>query len=109
MEATAEPIYQGTLLAALSIHNSPVLFQDKVSKVLSATDGGIRALTPDRSVALALSHLHRELDRIAQLRSELPQEYMGNHLGTHDELTATKIVELPEIDGSLAQVPAQEV
>lgn len=77
--------------------------------MLSATDGGIWALTQDRSAASALSHLRRELGRIAQLLRELPQEYMGNQLGTHDELTATENVELPEIDGSLAHVPAQEV
>ena len=39
-------IYKGMSTAKLSIYNNPVLFQDKVSRVLSNADGGVWALTP---------------------------------------------------------------
>ena len=103
------PIYKGTSSAALSIHNNPVLFQDKVSKVLSTTDGGSWALTPDRATPSGLSHRRPELDSMTPLRRELLQEFIGDHLGTHDELTSTEIVEVPAIDGSFARVQSQEV
>lgn len=74
------------------MHNNPVLFQDKVSKVLSTTDGGIWALTPDDPAISGLSHLRPVLDRRTPLRREWLQEFIGDHLGTHDELTSTEVV-----------------
>ena len=91
------------------MHNNPVLFQDKVSKVLSTTDGGIWALTPDDPAISGLSHLRPVLDRRTPLRREWLQEFIGDHLGTHDELTSTEVVEGPAIDGSFAQIRAQEM
>ena len=74
------------------MHNNPVLFQDKVAEVLSPTDGGTWALTPDRPAVSGFFHLRSMLDRMAPLRRELLQEFIVDHLGTHDELTSTEVV-----------------
>ena len=70
-------IYKGTSTAKLSIYNNPVLFQDKVSRVLSNADGGVWALTPDRPAASSLSYLRPEdrpeVDNVTPLRRELLQ------------------------------------
>lgn len=42
------------------------------------------------------------------LQRELPQEFVGGHLGTHDELTSTEIVEVPTTI-SLSKVQAQDI
>ena len=102
-------IYKGTSTAKLSIHNNPVLFQDKVSRVLSNADGGVWALTPDRPAASGLSYLRPEVDNMTPLRRELLQELIGEDLGTHIELTSSGIVEVPTLDGSFAQIRAQDV
>ena len=106
---TTGAIYKGTSTAKLSIHNNPVLFQDKVSRVLSNTDGGVWALTPDRPAASGRSYLRPELDSMTPLRRELLQELIGEDLGTHIELTSSGIVEVPTLDGSFAQIRAQDV
>ena len=43
------------------------------------------------------------------LRRELLQELIGEDLGTHIELTSSGIVEVPTLDGSFAQIRAQDV
>ena len=106
-------IYKGTSTAKLSIYNNPVLFQDKVSRVLSNADGGVWALTPGCPAASGLSYLRPEdrpeVDNVTPLRRELLQELIGEDLGTHIELTSSGIVEVPTLDGSFAQIRAQDV
>ena len=58
------------------MHNNSVLFQDKLSKMLSTTDGGAWTLTPDR--LMGLSHFRPALDRMTPLR----REYCRNSRGT---------------------------
>ena len=103
------PIYKGISEAKVSIHNNPVLFQDKVASVLSNANGGVWALTPDRRTVSGPSLLRPELDSMTALRRELPQELIGEDLCTYIELTSSGIVEVPTIDGSFAQIPAPEV
>ena len=90
------PIYKGTSEAKLSIHNNPVLFQDKVARVLRNAD------TADGPTVSGLSHLRPELDRMTPLRRKLLEELIGEDLCTHIELTSSGIVEVPTIDGLFA-------
>ncbi|CAN0533755.1 unnamed protein product, partial [Laminaria digitata] len=103
----AGPIYKGTSPGELSVSNNPVLFQDKLSKMLSTSDGGIWTLTVDRLVGS--SYLRPAFDRMSPLRRELLQEFVGDTLATYDELMSTELVEVPSIDGSFSRVPAREV
>lgn len=98
-----------TVLGELSVHNSAVLFQDKIAKVFSTTDGGIWALIQDRPSISGLSHFLPELDRLTPLQWELLQELTRDNVGTHDGLTSTETVEVPAIDGSLARIRAQDM
>ena len=51
------PINEEASQGGLSVHNNALLFQHKVSEVLSTTDGGIWALMSDRPTISGLSHL----------------------------------------------------
>ena len=66
-KTTTGAIYTGPSLAKLSIGNNAFLFQDKMVKVLSTTDGGVWALTPHRSNLTGLSHHRPSLDRMTPL------------------------------------------
>ena len=78
------PTYTGASQETLSISNNAVLFQGKLAKVLSMTDGGVWALTLDRPSSSGLSHHRPSLDHMTPLRRELLQDVLGDHLGTYD-------------------------
>ena len=108
-KSTTGAIYTGVSQEELSIHTSAVLFQDKVSKVLSTTDGGAWALTADSFDAAGSVHYRPPLDKMTPLRRELLQDMIGDHLATYDEMSSGDPVEVPGIDGSFSQVPAADV
>ena len=83
-----------------------VLFQDKLAKVVSMTDSGVWALTPDRPSRSVLSHHSPSLDHMTPLRREVLQGVLADHLGTYDELLSTELVEVSTIDGSFTQTEA---
>ena len=43
------------------------------------------------------------------LRRESSQNVLGDHLGTHDELSSTEYVKVPTIDGSFTHIEARKV
>ena len=89
------PIYKWTSAGNCPCTTTQSFFCTRSPRYLVAADGGIWVLTPDRSSNAGLSHLRPELDRMSSLRRDLLQEIIGDHLGTHDGLTSTELVEVP--------------
>ena len=102
-------MFSGTSGGPPSILNSGVLFQDKVSKVLGATDGSKLSLPVDTQNQTGTSHRRPTLDRMSPLRREFLQDSFSDSLCTYDELTSHGSVSVPQVDGTFHLVPAHQV
>lgn len=105
----SEPLIFRKSGGPLSILNSGVLFQYKVSKVLSAMNGGTLPLPVDAQNQTGTSHRRPTLDCLLRLRRQLLQDLTGDSLSTYDELTSHGSVCVTQIDGTFHLVPAQQV
>jgi len=93
----------------LSWRNDPVLFVDKLTKIMSQVEGAAWAMPQDQFSTDGINPARPRADRLTPWRVECFGKLIADTLATRDLMRPHSAVEVPLVQGGFCHIPFEEV